>query len=188
MALSAMQHLAVKYLAGGWTGTKVSEELKVPLHVLKQWKQLPEFQEALAKGIAHHAEMVEAVLLEGEAQAAETLIAALKAEGRFGPNWNARISAAITLLDRAGQRGRAVEKQLALNANVHSSARVGDGNVEDALRKALRDPGVRAWLKQSGALESLIVGAEDVEAEVISSEAPDVSAPLMLSPPDVEVA
>lgn len=186
MSLTPIQHLAVKYLAGGWSLNKTAAALKVSPYVIEKWKTHdPEFVQAVERGAHNHAEMLEAMLLEGEAQAAQTLIEALGAERNGQPNWNARITAAVSLLDRAGSRGRAVEKQLAVQA----SARVEGvhGDQEAALRKALKDPGVRAWLKQSGQVESLVMGAEEVEAEIIKPE--PASAPLMLSPPgEAEVA
>lgn len=76
------------------------------------------------------------------------------------------MTAATTLLDRAGQRGKAVEKSQVAQVTAHV-----DGNspgVEAALAKALRDPGVRMWLKESGAVVGLIGSAPQEEAEIIS--------------------
>lgn len=167
MGLTPIQHVAVRYLAGGWPIPKVAEELKLPATIIKKWmKDHHVFREAYASQVVAHTEMVETILLEGERQAAHTLVEALGAQNRDGkPNWQARVTAATTLLDRAGQRGKAVEKSQVAQVTAHV-----DGNspgVEAALAKALRDPGVRMWLKESGAVVGLI-GSAPQEAEIIS--------------------
>ena len=159
MALSPIQHLAVKYLSAGWPVTRTAAELRLPPWTVTKWKQDPEFQEALTKGVLQHSELVEAMLLEGESRAAETLIQALAAAKNGVPQWTVRVQAAITLLDRAGQRGKAIERQAVAQVNPGGSLMGGD-QLEEGLRKALRDPGVRAWLKSTGGVEALAQAAD----------------------------
>lgn len=175
--LTPIQHLAVKYIAGGWSTTRVSQELKLSPNIIKKWRSAdPVFMAALQTAIAHHSELVEAMLMQGEAAAAKVLIDALSADNKLGPNWNVRVQAAVTLLDRAGQRGRAIERQQVAVATMKG----GVPDVEDALRRALRDPGVRQWLKEAGATASL-AAMEDGDIVVIESNDPitGVSTPLL---------
>lgn len=168
LGLTPIQHVAVRYLAGGWPMGKIAEELKIPRSIIKRWKEDdPTFREAYAQQVVSHTEMVETILLEGERRAAAALVEALDATTRDGkPAWQTRVMAATTLLDRAGNRGKAVEKQQVASVTAHVSANTP--GVEDALKKALRDPGVRMWLKESGAVVGLIGAApEEVDAEVI---------------------
>lgn len=152
--LSPIQTLAVRYIAGGWSNHRTADELKIPVRAIEKWrKKDEEFRAALENAVANHVELVEAMLLEGEARAASTLVEALKAVDKLGqPRWSTRVDAAITLLDRAGARGRAVERQQVAVASVKSPV-----EVEGALRKALRDPGVREWLRETGALAAFNV-------------------------------
>lgn len=180
MPLSPIQKTAIRYLASGWGNERVGKELKVSAGQVKKWKATdPEFQRELELATIHHADMVEAMLIEGERKAAETLIEALKAESRGGPNWTVRLNAALSLLDRAGQRGRAVEKQQI--AQVVARAQP---DVEESLRRALRDPGVRSWLKASGKeVEKLLPSAETIVAiEADLNPSDPLSAPLNLLP------
>ena len=185
MALSPIQRVAVRHLAAGWSDERVSQELKVAKGQITKWRKLdPEFKKALEEATLDHVTLVEAMLVDGERQAAETLIQALRAESRGGPNWTVRLNAALSLLDRAGQRGRAVEKQQI--AQVVARAQP---EVEDALRRALRDPGVRSWLKgQEKGLADPLPSGEVVSLEVdLDPENPD-SVPLLLTDSTENVA
>lgn len=179
--LSPVQLLAIKYLAAGWSEARISQELKIGKTMIKKWRAYDhEFQKELESASANHAELLGALLIKGEREAAETLMEALKAESVSGrPNWNARISAALSLLDRAGQRGKAIERQ-----QVAAVVARAEPDVSDALRRALRDPGVRSWLKEAGSVPALTSGvsaSEDVELEVdLAPSDPDV-APINLN-------
>lgn len=173
MSVSPIQHIAIKYLASGWTAGRVAEELKLTIATIKAWKNQLEFREALQKAIVVHVDLVEAMLVAGEAAAAETLLDALKATNTQGKaNWTVRVQAAITLLDRAGMRGRAIERSaVAVGGMKVGAMGTGGGGVqvEESLRKALRDPGVRAWLKETGAMGQLSAGdllSDEVVVEV----------------------
>lgn len=159
-----VQHVAVRYLAAGWDIERVAEELKVKKGVVKKWFDSdPAFQRAYQEAVVTHTEVVEALLLVGEREAARTLIEALAADkGDKLPNWPVRVQAAMSLMDRAGTRGRAIERQQVAQVTANIKANAG---AEDALRKALRDPGVRSWLKETGQMSM-------VEAEVLQIEAP----------------
>lgn len=178
--LSPVQKLAIKHLASGWSDRRVAEELKLTISQVKKWRQFDgEFQKELDVAAVKHSDLVEAMLIEGERKAAEMLIEALRAETRGLPNWTVRLNAALSLLDRAGQRGRAVEKQQI--AQVVARAQP---DVEDALRKALRDPGVRTWLKSSGnEIAKLLPAGEQIVGLEVDLAPDDISsAPVDLLP------
>lgn len=183
LTLTPIQRLAVKYAAAGWGDRRIADELKISIGQVAKWrKNDPSFRAALQVASLHHTDLVEATLAEGEREAALTLIAALSSETHQGkPHWTVRIQAAQSLLDRAGTRGKAIERQQIAQGVVTTHLKGGtlpQGGVEEALRNALRDPGVRAWLKAEGKTELLT-------AETIIEEAV-VSAQLVLEPPDEE--
>lgn len=150
--------------------------------MVAKWRKTdPLFRKALEVASLDHAQLVEAALAEGERAAAETLIEALGAETPQGkPHWTVRVQAAQSLLDRAGARGKAIERQQIAQAGVvtHLKGISASGNVEEALRNALRDPGVRAWLKSEGKMELL-------SAET-APEGEEISAQIVLAPTDTE--
>lgn len=175
--LSPIQHLAIRYLAGGWSMVKTAEELKLPPGEVRKWTKLPHFASALQAATIEHAELLTAMLLHGEREAAQTLIDALKAETKGGaPAWTTRITAAMNLLDRSGKRGKAIDRQQVASVTTEVKA---PEEIQHALRAALRDPGVRAWLKESGGLPALISGAETADTEPLS-------APVLVVDPDQE--
>lgn len=178
MPLSPVQRIAIKYLAAGQSCAQVGVALKLPPNNVRRWRDVdPEFGTELKAAILHHGELVEAMLIEGERKAAETLINALGAESSPGrPNWTARVTAAVNLLDRAGGRGKAVDRQQVAVATVKSPEAT-----EDMLRKALRDPGVRAWLTTTGAVQMMLPSAE-VEVEVQVYDGFDESDPPRAEP------
>lgn len=185
--LSPVQHLAIRYLASGVSQTQTAIKLKLGKTHVKKWLESDEeFKAELKRATADHAGVVEAMLIAGEREAAETLMSALKAESRGVPNWNVRLNAALSLLDRAGQRGRAVEKQQI--AQVVARAQP---DVEAALQRALRDPGVRNWLKDSGGVAGLlpeVAGAETMTIEADLQPENPASEPLQLFPEDQKIA
>jgi hypothetical protein len=184
VALSPIQRTAIKHLAAGWSDERVAGELKVAKGAIKKWRTIdPEFKRELENASIRHADLVEAMLVEGERKAAETLIAALGAETRGNPNWSVRLNAALSLLDRAGQRGRAVERQQI--AQVVARAQP---DVEDALRRALRDPGVRTWLKSQENGLAALLPAETMQIEVdLQPDNPEAE-PLLLDSGEEKIA
>lgn len=180
--LSPIQRLAVKYAAAGWGDKRIADELKVSAGQVAKWRKLdPVFRSALQIASLDHITLVETTLAEGERLAAQTLMEALGAETPNGkPHWNVRIQAAQSLLDRAGSRGKAIERQQIAQGVVttHVKAGMAPGGVEEALRKALLDPGVRSWLKTEGKLEVLSAGAgvEEVSAQLVLEAGDDEAA------------
>ncbi len=179
MALTPIQHLAVKYLAAGWSVPKTAAELKLPPGSVRKWHNEPLFLEALRAATVEHAELIEAMLLVGEREAAKTMIDALSAQTKNGePAWQIRVTAAMNLLDRKGNRGKAIDRQQVASVNTEIKA---TGDVEGALRNALRDPGVRAWLKETNGLATYLTGAETEDAVIIPEPDDLVSPPLLLA-------
>lgn len=159
LQLTPIQHLAVKYLGAGWSDTRVARELQLPVKVVKEWRKDARFELHVHEATQVQADLVEAMLVAGERQAAETLIEALTATSKTGsPMWKVRVDAALSLLDRAGQRGKAIDRQM-IRASVSAPT---EHDREAALRAALRDPGVRQWLQSTGQTERLLE-AESVE-------------------------
>ncbi len=94
------------------------------------------------------ADQIEAVLIEGEFKAALVISEALEAMDEKGQiDWATRTKAALSLLDRQGRRGRAVEK-------IESKSVEIKGDINELLRDALRDPGMQKFL--AGTLPSAV--------------------------------
>lgn len=166
--ITPIQHLAVRYLAAGWSDMKTATELKLTPGIIKAWKRQPEFLNAVQSAALHHAELLESMLLHGEMKATETLIEALRAETKGGqPAWQVRVMAAMNLMDRAGKRGKAIDRAQVASVSTDIKA---PAEVEHALRNALRDPGVRAWLQETGSLGALLSGAETAEDAPLALE------------------
>lgn len=180
--LTPIQHVAVRYLAAGWSPEKVAEAMKLPTGVVRKWqKNDPKFVMAYQQAVVHQADLVEALLLVGEREAARTLIEALEAKRGDQPNWPVRVQAAMSLMDRAGERGRATEKQQVAQVTAHVQANAGS---EEALRRALRDPGVRTWLKDSGQLQLIEANATISPISAPTPSEPAVEINFYTEPPD----
>lgn len=184
--LTPVQHVAVRYLAAGWDEGRVATELKLPKAIVKKWmRDVPAFIRAYQEAVVTHRDVVEAMLLVGEREAARTLIEALDAtKSDKTPNWVVRVQAAMSLMDRAGERGRATEKQQVAQVTAHVKA---DGHAEEALRRALRDPGVRSWLKESGQLAALEEPAQ-IESITSAPAEPSIEINFYTEPPEEDVA
>lgn len=158
--LTPMQTLAVRYLASGLSLTDTAGKMRMKVSELRGWTRLPAFQSSLHSAMADHEALVSAQLMDGEARAAKVLAEGLDATDKNGnPNWRVRMEAALSLLDRQGRRGKAVERTI--------QATVTDGSVEHALREALKDPSVRAWIKKER--PNLIEEAEIVSAPLLEA-------------------
>jgi hypothetical protein len=101
---------------------------------------------------------IQALLLEGEVRASQTLIAALDAmmPAKSGskvimvPDWPSRIRAADSLLDRRSERGKPVERVQAANFNFTPEVR-------SELSQALHDPVVKQMLDEDPDLKRRLV-------------------------------
>lgn len=107
---------------------------------ISEWQKIPEFLAFMDSMGEAHGSYVEALLLDGETEAVNTLRAALSAvDGKGRPHWEARLKAAIRLLDAAGQRGLPTQKIKQENTNI-------TGDLGEMLKTALADPGIKQML------------------------------------------
>ena len=140
-------------LALGMKNREVAEKCGVSVNMLRLWRADPAFQAELQALVERHVEYIEDRLLEGELEAVEVLKEALGAtktvKGKAVPDWFVRLQAAMRLLDAQGRRGKPVEK--VQQETIHYQ-----GNVEEALVKALRDPVVRAWVEEQNLLPQAV--------------------------------
>ena len=119
-------------------------------------------QRAIASKVEEHATLVRMMLEEGEKIAANTLVSALHAENEDGKSWDVRVKAANSLLDRAGRRGAVAEK---VAEKQPKGQMRWEGDSQEAVRRALRDPAVRQWLKENN--RQLEMPPEDVPSEIV---------------------
>jgi CRP-like cAMP-binding protein len=165
MAITPVQRLAAQRLGAGQTAIEVAEILRIPYSTVRAWVRNPDVAQAIQEAAIEHAQLVEAMLLAGEREAANTLLEALKAVNSKGdPDWKVRVAAALSLVDRAGARGKPVERTQ-LQAMV-----AGKADVQEALSKALKDPGVRAWIKSDPDYAKMLPAGEVHAAETVDAE------------------
>jgi len=147
------KRLAATYLGLGYTDQRVQKALAIGPETLKRWREFPEFTELVENLADQHHDAMAGLLADGERMAVTTMIELLNS-----PNDKVRMQAAESLLNRAGKRGKPVEKQ-----EVQSVEFKGD--VSEALNRALRDPGVLERLAGAGLL-ALPSGAEGAARSV----------------------
>jgi hypothetical protein len=152
--LAPKQLRAAIHLASGLSERETATECGVPIAAVKRWLKLPQFSQAVETATMRRLARVEDVLLEGEREAVDTLVAALTAmtTAKSGkkvvmvPDWPTRRAAADSLLNRRGERGKPVERVQQANFNINSP------EIRNQLAQALADPAVRAFLDQDPVL------------------------------------
>jgi hypothetical protein len=165
MALTPIQRLVAQRLGAGQTLVDVAEAMRLPYATVRKWSKDEAVAQAIEEATIEHTQLVEAMLLAGERAAANTLLEALEAvDGKGQPNWKVRVTAALSLVDRAGSRGKPVERTQ-LQAMV-----AGKADVQEALERALRDPGVRAWIQSDPEYAQLLPRGEEPEVETVVAE------------------
>jgi hypothetical protein len=138
---------AITYLASGLSAGETAKRCGVSRNTVAKWLQDPRFVRAVQEGTKSYVGRIQALLLEGEVRASQTLIAALDAmmPAKSGskvtmvPDWPSRIRAADSLLDRRSERGKPVERVQAANFNFTPEVR-------SELSRALHDPAVQQML------------------------------------------
>ena len=187
--LTSVQMVCVRELAKGRKSKEVRRQFGISAAMWAEWNRDRMFIQALENTILRHDQIVEEALKEGELQASATLIQALAAEvpikqkgGRikYLPDWSNRVRAAISLLDRRGERGKPVERVQQANFNFNTQ------EVRNEITQALADPGVRQFLMQDPTLaaqlrKELSQLALPPESSCDTSES---SAPPSSEPPD----
>lgn len=147
--LTTVQVACVRQLALGKKAKEIRRQFQVSSKMWGEWVRDPNFLAAVEAKIGRLESLVEAGLKEAELDAVATLHQALGAEvpvkqqgGRikYLPDWSNRIRAAISLLDRRGERGKPVERVQQANFNFNTP------EIRNELVTALADPGVRAFL------------------------------------------
>lgn len=163
--LTPIQLLAIKRLSAGEKPSDVQRELRLPSGYVLGWLKLPIFINRLREEMANTLAILDTLLVEGEIEAAKTLVSALSAQNAHGkPDWKTRVEAAESLLNRSGKRGPIVEK-------LSASMEMKDANSEWA--KALQDPSVRAWIseKHPQVLAQILPAASAAHAETVIEDA-----------------
>lgn len=149
--LSAIQVVAARELAQGKSGLQVRRSYGISRATWATWEVNPHFLNEIKARLEKADQVVEEALKEGESKAAATLILALAAttplklksgKYHFRPDWETRVKAAMSLLDRRGERGKPVDR--ALQATGHFNP----ATVAKELGAALSDPVVRQFIDQ----------------------------------------
>lgn len=128
---------------------------------LHNWLTQEAFKAEVEKFMEANIGLLEEILLEGERTAAITLVDLLSS-----PDDELKFKAATRLLDMRGQRGKPVDK-----SEVKSLELKGDLN--EALRHALRDPSVRKYLNDISVPPLLSAGSLEPEAVAERPGEPD---------------
>ncbi len=146
--LTPLEHRVARLLALGSTPKAVGAQLKLsPTQVLTIVRKRDVRQRigTLVHDLGQH---VQEELAEAEVEAAHTLRQALQAnivakDGSEQPDWDARIKAADSLLDRMGVRGQSTQHVESKMLTAHLSG----PELTKAIASALTDPGIPKELK-----------------------------------------
>jgi hypothetical protein len=156
--MPAQVHAAV-YLASGLSAGETARRCGLSRSTVTRWLQNPRFALAVREATQTHVGRIQALLLEGEIRASQTLIAALDAmtPTKSGskvvmvPDWPSRIRAADSLLDRRSERGKPIERVQSENVNWNP------GEMRSELASALHDPAVQKLLRDDPQLKSRLM-------------------------------
>lgn len=149
--LSSLQIVCARECAAGKSAGYLRKHYGISKGVWDGWEANPDFIAEIQHRLHRADQIVEDTLKEGEGKAAATLILALGAttplklksgKFHFRPDWETRVKAATSLLDRRGERGKPVDR--ALQATGHFNP----ATVAKELGAALSDPAVRAFIDQ----------------------------------------
>lgn len=147
-AKGARRKLLAVYLGLGYSKPDAAAKVGMTLNGVDTACSDPAFVAMVDRISLQHAETMEVLLSNAETKAIETLTNLLDAEDE-----DIRYKAAVNLLDRAGKRG-AVVTRVEQKTVQHTTEVKGDLN--EALSKALLDPGVRRWLSAQPGFENAI--------------------------------
>lgn len=128
------------YLGLGYDKTIAAAKVGMTLEAVTAACQDSAFVAQVARLAEQHAAMMSDMLENAEVMAIQTLTDLLDSDDE-----EVRLKAAMNLLDRAGRRGTPVTK---VEQNTVQRTVELKGDMNEALSKALIDPGVRAWLQQ----------------------------------------
>lgn len=168
-----MVRMAGLLLANGCTFYKADAMLGFPTNTTKLWWTNPAFRQFVKDNEGKHEEVVISALLVGEQRAANTLLELLDSKDD-----DIRLKAAVSLLDRAGNRG-APRKGLDIKALSVT------GDAATLIRQALLDPGVRARFREIPGIADLIA-SEATHAEARALPVPDHQGELQRDDPQWE--
>lgn len=175
-----MQLVVARELAKGRDARTVRRQFGITTGAWATWFKDPAFLDQVQRKVERFDALVEETLAEGEIEAASTLVQALAATSPIKrkdgsilqfPNWDVRVRAAVSLLDRRGERGKPVERQLGATLNIKS------GDIAKQLAGALADPAVQQFLQHDPAL------AKQLQRE-LAQLAPPEEAPCIVESSD----
>lgn len=144
------KRLAAKLLGFGLSQQQTGRLIGVSQTQVWEWLKDPEFQDLVRDMTDVHDGAVIEALLMGEMKAAARLMTLVESDDE-----DVALKAALALLDRAGTRGRPVDR-----AEMRQLVIQGDPN--ELLNKALMDPGVRSRIAH------LLKPTEPVNVEIVS--------------------
>lgn len=177
--LTSLQVVAAIELSKGRKAIDIKRQFNISDQMWRSWQKNRRFLEYNTSLLQQRESVVIEILKDAELQAAAVLAGALNADSpmrhkdgkiRLYPNWEVRTRAAISVLDRKGERGKPIERVASSNVN-HNVPAQGE------VAQALNDPAVKAFLagnpafeqKLRGELQQLAAGGEPVEASENSS-------------------
>ena len=169
-AFTPKQRIVAQLLAAGFSQGEVQRCVRVAPRTIRDWKaNAPGFAAYVEHLAANQSVALASLLAQGEELAVVTALEVMQhAETDKGkPDYRLRLSAAVEFLNRRGERGMPVARQ-----QIQST--IISGDVEDAIKTALRDPGVKAWLSNNPeAREALGTIGEVEETRGLLPSGPD---------------
>lgn len=136
----ARNRRVARLVASGMHPREIAKQLGVTRSHVYAIAKEPGFQQMVQDFVENNDTFVRDGLLEGERSALNFMLNLVEDENA---PLELRHKAAHTLLDRAGNRGKPVERVESKHLNLSAD------DAQAALANALRDPGVRVWLEQN---------------------------------------
>lgn len=166
-AKGVRRKLLATYLGLGYDVSEAAAKVGMTTRAVDLATTDPAFIAMVERVSQEHTEVMETMLLNAEFQAVETLSKLLASEQD-----DIRLKAATNLLDRAGKRGVVVNK---VEQNTVQRTMEFKGDLNEAMARAMRDPGVRKWMLEQTDFKQLpaaanLSGVVDQGSEVLGDE------------------
>lgn len=157
-----------RLVASGMGLRDVAKQLNLTRSQVLQISRDPGFEAMVREFVENNDTFVRDGLLDGERAAINFMLNLIEREDAAE---ELRFKAALTLLDRAGSRGKPVER-------VESKALTLSGDAaQAALANALRDPGVRSYLDANPQVaKALLISPAGESPDQFTNSAPDSDA------------
>lgn len=171
----ARSRRVARLVASGMHVRDIAKQLGLSRAQVQLVASEPGFQQIVQDFIENNDTFVRDGLLEGERAAINYMLNLVENESA---DEELRFKAAHTLLDRAGARGKPVERVESRQLHLSQT------DAQAALANALRDPGVQRWLEQNPGVAKALLPPNSTPPPAIASADEPIALPDDESQPD----